>query len=50
MWEIPLALLLALHLQMGPTGVFWAVTIAFSTVAVVSAVLFRRGRRKARKV
>jgi putative MATE family efflux protein len=50
MWEIPLALTLALHVGMGPAGVFWAVAIAFSTVAVVSAVLFRRGRWKQRRV
>ena len=42
--EIPLAWLLAHRLQLGPDGVFVAITVAFSTVAVVSAVLFRRGR------
>jgi len=50
LWEIPLAWLLALHLGFGPTGVYIAVTIAFSTVAVVSAVLFRRGRWKVKRV
>jgi len=30
--------------------VFIALTIAYSTLAVVSAVVFRRGRWKARKV
>jgi hypothetical protein len=28
---------------LGPQGVAWAVTIAFSTLAVASALLFRRG-------
>ena len=46
LWEIPLAWLLARHFGMGPQGVAWAVTIAFSTLAVASAVLFRRGRWK----
>jgi MATE family, multidrug efflux pump len=50
LWEIPLAWLLARHFQMGPQGVAWAVTIAFSTLAVASAVLFRRGRWKTKRV
>jgi putative MATE family efflux protein len=50
LWEIPLAWLLALYFGMGPTGVFLAVTIAFSTLAVVSAVLFKRGTWKAKRV
>jgi putative MATE family efflux protein len=48
--EIPLAWLLAKQLGFGPDGVFWAVTLAFSTLAVVSAVLFRRGTWKKRMV
>ncbi|SRR5712691_7087215 len=35
---------------MGPRGVFIAITIAFSTLAVVSAVVFQRGRWKTRVV
>ena len=31
-------------------GVAWSVTIAFSTLAVASAVLFRRGRWKLKAV
>jgi putative MATE family efflux protein len=37
-------------LGLGPRGVFWSITIAFSTLAVVSAILFRRGRWKTRKL
>jgi putative MATE family efflux protein len=48
--EIPLAWLLAHQLGMGPFGVFVAMTVAFSTLAVVSAVLFRRGRWKSQVV
>jgi putative MATE family efflux protein len=50
LWEIPLAYQLARHGGLGPRGVALAVTIAFSTVAVVSAVIFRRGRWKERRV
>src|SRR5689334_19637332 len=50
LWEIPLAYVLARHANLGPRGVALAVTIAFSTVAVVSALLFRRGRWKLRRV
>src|ERR1041384_2494404 len=46
LWEIPLAYVLSVWLGMGPEGVFTAITIAFSTVAVVSAPVFRRGRWK----
>jgi putative MATE family efflux protein len=46
LWEIPLAWVLARHFNLGPQGVAWAVTIAFSTLAVASAILFRRGRWK----
>jgi len=50
LWEIPLAWLLARQFNLGPQGVAWAVTIAFSTLAVASAVLFRRGRWKLKAV
>jgi MATE family, multidrug efflux pump len=48
--EIPLAWLLAERSALGPEGVFWAITIAFSAVAVVSLVLFRRGAWKRARV
>ena len=50
LWEIPLAYLLARRAGLGPWGVALAVTVAFSTVAVVSALIFRRGRWKVRRV
>ena len=49
-WQMPLAYFLALTLEMGPSGVYWAVMVAFSTLAVVSAVIFRRGRWKLKRV
>ncbi|HEX3186141.1 MAG TPA: MATE family efflux transporter [Pyrinomonadaceae bacterium] len=49
-WEIPLAYILSVRLGMGPRGVFVAITIAFSTLAVASALVFRRGKWKAKVV
>jgi putative MATE family efflux protein len=50
LWEVPLAWLLSGPAGLGPSGVFLAITIAFSTLAMVSAVVFRRGRWKTRRV
>jgi putative MATE family efflux protein len=50
LWEIPLAYVLSKTLGLGPRGVYIAVAVAFSTLAVASAVLFRRGRWKVRAV
>ncbi|HVS81158.1 MAG TPA: MATE family efflux transporter [Pyrinomonadaceae bacterium] len=50
LWELPLAYVLAITFGMGPRGVFIAITIAFSTLAVVSGLVFRRGRWKTRVV
>jgi Na+-driven multidrug efflux pump len=50
LWEIPLGYVLSVKFGMGPEGVFTAITIAFSTLAVVSALVFRRGRWKSRVV
>ncbi|MFN2572347.1 MAG: MATE family efflux transporter [Gemmatimonadales bacterium] len=50
LWEIPLAWVLARHFNLGPQGVAWAVTIAFSTLALASVALFRRGRWKLKAV
>jgi len=46
LWEIPLGWVLAVKWQMGPQGVFLAITISYGTLAIVSAVLFQRGRWK----
>jgi len=50
LWEIPLAYVLGVALGLGPRGVFIAMTIAFSTLAVVSGLVFRRGRWKQKVV
>ena len=48
--QIPLAWLLAIRLGMGPRGVYIAITVAFSTLAVVSGIIFRKGWWKRRTV
>src|SRR5829696_3496176 len=50
LWEIPLAYVLSVKAGLGPRGVFISMMIAFSTLAVVSAAVFRRGRWKKRVV
>jgi MATE family, multidrug efflux pump len=50
LWELPLAWTLAHRGGLGPTGVFIAVSVAFSTLAVVSVWLFRKGTWKTGKV
>lgn len=50
LWELPLAYALGVVFGFGPRGVFLAMTIAFSSLAVVSAIVFRRGRWKKRVV
>jgi putative MATE family efflux protein len=50
LWEIPLAWFLATRAGMGPRGVFIAIAVAFSTLAVVSGLVFRRGKWKLKKV
>lgn len=49
-FEIPLAYTLAYHFEMGPAGVFWAITLAFSLLAVASGLLFKRGTWKLKVV
>ncbi len=50
LWEIPLAWALAHPFGFGPTGVFIAVSVAFSTLALMSAWLFRKGTWKTGRV
>ncbi|MEP6731692.1 MAG: MATE family efflux transporter [bacterium] len=50
LFEIPLAWVLSHVLGFGPQGVFLSATLAFSLLAVVSTVLFRRGGWKTRMV
>jgi putative MATE family efflux protein len=48
--EIPLAYILAYNFDLGPHGVFWAITVAFSMLAICSSILFKRGKWKGKVV
>jgi len=48
--QIPLAYTLAVGLELGPYGVFLAIAIAESLLAVVSIVVFRRGDWKVTRI
>lgn len=48
--QIPLAWVLAKFLKMGPTGVYIAIGVAESVLAIVSIIIFRKGRWKLVKV
>ena len=50
LWELPIAYALSHAAGLGPSGVFWSIAIAYSTMALVSVVWFRRGRWKLKKV
>src|SRR5579863_5066173 len=50
MLEIPLAYWLAIPLRMHSNGVFFSIAIAESSMAAVSAVLFKRGKWKKQKI
>jgi putative MATE family efflux protein len=48
--QIPLAWLLANYFGLGPTGVFIAIPVSFSALALSALVLFRRGHWKQQRV
>jgi putative MATE family efflux protein len=50
LWQIPLAYGLSRIAGYGPKGVFTAIAIAQSTLAVVSMLVFRRGKWKQKKI
>jgi len=50
LFELPFAWVLAHGFGHGPAGVFVAIALAESSLAVVSAVVFRRGKWKAKQV
>jgi putative MATE family efflux protein len=50
MWELPLAWWLSSGAGLGATGVFIALTIAYSTQGLVATLLFRRGTWKTKRV
>ncbi|HRO42182.1 MAG TPA: MATE family efflux transporter [Flavipsychrobacter sp.] len=50
LFQIPLAYVLAITLNFGAHGVFWAISIAESCIAIAAILLFRRGTWKTVKV
>lgn len=50
MFQIPLAYLLAKHFDLGPVGVFIAIPVAETAIAVAAFILFRKGKWKTVKV
>ena len=50
LFEIPLAYWLAIPLHMRSNGAFFSIAIAESSMAVVSAVLFKQGRWKKQRI
>ncbi|MBL7842398.1 MAG: MATE family efflux transporter [Cyclobacteriaceae bacterium] len=50
MFQIPLAYVLAIILNMGPKGVYVAIVVAESVLAVVGILIFRRGKWKTVKI
>lgn len=49
-FQIPLAYVLSMKLGFGGSGVFWAIAIAESVMAVVGILIFRRGKWKTVKI
>jgi Na+-driven multidrug efflux pump len=48
--ELPLAYVLAITLEIGERGVFSAIVIAESVMAIVGTIVFKRGRWRSRQV
>ena len=50
LFQIPLAYILAKYLKMGPVGVYIAIGVAETVLAIVSIVIFKKGKWKLVKV
>jgi putative MATE family efflux protein len=50
LFEIPVAYWLAIPLRLQSNGVFWAIVIAEGAIAAASAILFKQGRWKNKKI
>ncbi|PYX44514.1 MAG: MATE family efflux transporter, partial [Acidobacteria bacterium] len=50
LFEIPLAYWLAIPLKMHSNGVFFSIAIAETSMAIASAILFKRGKWKQQKI
>ncbi len=49
-FQIPLAYLLAITFGLGPTGVFFAIVIAETLIAISGIIIFRKGKWKSVKI
>ena len=49
-FEIPFAYALAISFAMRSSGVYWAITVSESAIAVAMVLLFRKGRWKAKQI
>jgi putative MATE family efflux protein len=49
-FQIPIAYLMAMTFHLGPQGVFFAIIIAETAVAIVAFIIFRQGRWKTTKI
>tara|TARA_R110001606_G_scaffold145231_1_gene284942 strand:+ start:140672 stop:142045 length:1374 start_codon:yes stop_codon:yes gene_type:complete len=45
-FQIPFAYWLAVTMEWGPSGVFWAIAVAHSLLAIIGVIIFKRGRWK----
>jgi putative MATE family efflux protein len=50
LFQIPVAYLLASRTSLGPQGVFYAIPIAETAIAIVGVALFRQGRWKKKRI
>ncbi len=50
LFQLPFAYTMAIHLDYGPQGVFWSITIAEVLIAILGIWLFRKGKWKSVKV
>jgi MATE family, multidrug efflux pump len=50
LFQIPLAYLLAVHTSLGSKGVFAAIPIAETLIAIIGITLFRKGRWKGKRI
>lgn len=50
MFQIPLAYLLSHTFALGPTGVFIAIPVAETAIAIISFIIFKQGKWKTIKV
>ncbi len=50
LFQIPLAYVLAIKLEFGASGSFWAIAIAESVIAIVAILIFRQGKWKSVKI